>query len=93
MTTGNTTVGLAERIRTVDPHAEAELAQRFCGRVFALALVRTRDREAARGLAQEIMLAVLGGLREGRLRDPDSLTGSGPDPAQALEEKLDEEAS
>ncbi len=25
-------------------------------------------------------------------RDPDSLTGSGPDPAQALEEKLDEEA-
>jgi RNA polymerase sigma factor (sigma-70 family) len=75
MATGNITEYLAERIRNVDPHAESELAQRFCGRVFALALVRTRDREAARDLAQEIMLAVLGALREGRLRDHDGLTG------------------
>jgi RNA polymerase sigma-70 factor (ECF subfamily) len=75
MATGDSTVDLAERIRNADRSAETELAQRFCGRVYAMALVRTRDREAAKDLAQEIMLVVLGALREGRLRDHASLAG------------------
>lgn len=38
-----------------------------------IAWVRTRDREAARDLAQETMLAVIRALREGRLKDPEKL--------------------
>jgi RNA polymerase sigma factor (sigma-70 family) len=51
------------------------LVGHFYERVYAIALVRTRDREVARDLAQEIMLAVLCALREGRLRDQGGLAG------------------
>jgi RNA polymerase sigma factor (sigma-70 family) len=67
--------GLAERIRHGDAAADEELARRFLRRAFTLALVRTRDHEVARDVAQETMLAVLTSVREGRLHDPAALAG------------------
>jgi len=68
-------VGLAERIQLGERSAEEAFVDHFYERVYAIALVRTRDREAARDLAQDIMLAVLCTLREGRLRDQTGLAG------------------
>ena len=39
----------------------------------AVALARTRDPEAARDIAQEVLIAVIAGLRAGQLRDADRL--------------------
>jgi RNA polymerase sigma-70 factor (ECF subfamily) len=61
---------LVERIAAGDAAAESELAVRFDGRLRAMMSVRTRDREAARDLAQEALIAVLGALRKGQLREP-----------------------
>ena len=54
-------------------HSEDELVQRFHQRVFLIAYVRTGDREAARDIAQETMLAVIRNLRAGRLLDSEKL--------------------
>ncbi len=67
--------GLAERIRRGEGAADEELFRRFHEKVFVMALVRTRDREAARDVAQETMLAVLTGVRQGRLLEPEKLAG------------------
>ena len=69
---------LAERIRNNDRSAERDFVDLFYGRVYAMAMARTRDREIALDLAQEIMLAVLAALRAGRLRDPAALPGASP---------------
>ena len=74
MAPDNLTGDLAGRIEQGDPAAEESLVEAYYGRVFAMALVRTGDREVARDLAQEIMLAVLCALREGRLNDSSGLT-------------------
>jgi RNA polymerase sigma-70 factor (ECF subfamily) len=66
---------LVERIATGEPAAEAELAERFSRRLQVMMAVRTRDREAARDLAQEAMIAVLAALRKGQLREPERLAG------------------
>jgi RNA polymerase sigma-70 factor, ECF subfamily len=66
---------LVERIAAGDSEADAELAGRFHQRVLVMMTVRTRDRETARDLAQESMIAVLGALRKGQLRDPERLGG------------------
>jgi RNA polymerase sigma factor (sigma-70 family) len=66
---------LAERIRNGDRSAERDLVDLFYGRIFAMAMARTRDRETSLDLVQEIMLAVLSALREGRLREPAALPG------------------
>jgi RNA polymerase sigma-70 factor (ECF subfamily) len=69
-------VGLAERAEPARPGpsaAEEAVVRQFHDRVFLIAHVRTRDREAARDIAQETMLAVIRNLRAGRLRDPDKL--------------------
>jgi RNA polymerase sigma-70 factor (ECF subfamily) len=55
--------------------AEGEIVRRFQERVFLIAYVRTGDREAARDLAQETMLAVIRSLRKGRLLDREKLPG------------------
>ena len=65
--------GLAERIMAGDLDAESELVGTFGPRVFALLCARTRDRETARDLYQDVMLAVLTGLRRGQLRDAEKL--------------------
>jgi RNA polymerase sigma factor (sigma-70 family) len=64
---------LAERIRNHDPLAEEELVRVFSSRVAFLVFVRTRDREAARDLTQDVMLAVVLALRDGQLREPERL--------------------
>jgi RNA polymerase sigma factor (sigma-70 family) len=64
---------LAERIRAGDPAAEEELVRTFGQRVFLMALVRTRDAESARDLRQDALLAALGALRKGQLREADKL--------------------
>jgi RNA polymerase sigma factor (sigma-70 family) len=66
---------LTERIRSGEGAADEELATRFHEKAFLMALARTRDREAARDLAQETMLIVLRAVREGRLLDPARLAG------------------
>jgi RNA polymerase sigma factor (sigma-70 family) len=66
---------LAERIRDGDHAAEEELVARFYRRVLLVAQVRLRDDQAARDVAQEVMLGVLRGIRSGRLNSHDHLPG------------------
>jgi len=66
---------LAETVLKERSEAEDELVRRFHERVFLIAYVRTGDREAARDLAQETMLAVIRNLRDGRLLDAEKLPG------------------
>ena len=75
MSPGNSMRGLAEQIRQGERSAEEALVDHFYPRVYAIALVRIRDHESARDLAQEIMLAVICALREGKLRDQSGLAG------------------
>ena len=60
-------MSLADRVRAGDRSAEDELVVRFHRRVYVMALARTRNPETAEDLAQEVMLGVLQGLRDGRL--------------------------
>ena len=64
---------LAERIRGHEPSAEEELVCLFADRVSVLAFARTRDRELARDLTQDVMLAVVLALRDGHLREAERL--------------------
>jgi len=64
---------LVDRIRAGNPSAEEELVHIYQRGVIAIATIRTRDREAARDLAQEVMIAVIKALREGQLREPNKL--------------------
>jgi RNA polymerase sigma factor (sigma-70 family) len=60
---------LVDRIRSGDGTAEEELVRYVSPRVFAMLMARTRDREAARDLLQDVLIAVLRSVREGALRD------------------------
>ena len=64
---------LAERIRSGDSTAEADLVRQFAQRIFVMACVRTRDREASRDLVQDVLLAVICSLRKGQLQDAEKL--------------------
>jgi len=64
---------LSETVLEERSGAEGELVRRFHERVFLIAYVRTGDRETARDLAQETMLAVIRNLRDGRLLDSEKL--------------------
>jgi RNA polymerase sigma factor (sigma-70 family) len=66
---------LAERIRSGDLAAEEELVARFYRRVLLVAQVRLQDDQAARDIAQEVMLGVLRGVRAGRLNSHEHLAG------------------
>ena len=68
-----TSAPLAERIRAGDDSAEDELVRTFRQSIFLIATVRTRDREAARDITQEVLMAVLKALRQGQLRDSEKL--------------------
>jgi DNA-directed RNA polymerase specialized sigma24 family protein len=69
------TVELAETVLEERSEAEAEIVRRFHERVILIAYVRTGDREAARDLAQETMLAAIRNLRDGRSLDRENLPG------------------
>ena len=60
---------LAQRILAGDSSAEEELVTTYRRGVFVIAVARTRDREAAHDLTQEILIAILKALREGQLRE------------------------
>ena len=66
-------LSLVDRIRQGDGLAEEELVQRFSRRIRSLAVNRTRDREAARDLVQEVLMNVVSALRGGQLRDAEKL--------------------
>ena len=64
---------LVDRIRSGDDAAEEELVRFVSPRVFAMLVARTRDREVARDLLQDVLIAVLRSVREGALRDSERL--------------------
>jgi RNA polymerase sigma factor (sigma-70 family) len=64
---------LAERIHQGDASAETELVHEFSHRIFVMGVVRTHDREAAHELVQDVLMAVIGALRKGRLQHSDKL--------------------
>jgi RNA polymerase sigma factor (sigma-70 family) len=64
---------LAGRVAAGDPEAEGQLVELFQRRVFLLMVSRTRNAETARDLVQETLMAVLGALRAGKLREPERL--------------------
>src|SRR5436309_15251031 len=70
---GNVPTGLPHRIRSGDKAAESDLFVFFQPRVYEFVMVRTGDIELAQDLAQEVVLAVIRALRDGRLRQEESL--------------------
>jgi RNA polymerase sigma-70 factor, ECF subfamily len=66
---------LVDRIRQGDGLAEEELVLRYSRRILWLAVNRTRDREMARDLVQDVLMQVLPALRGGQLRDAEKLGG------------------
>ena len=65
---------LIRRIREGDISAEDELARSFQPYVLGGMFRRIRDREAARELADDVLMAVVCALRAGRLHDDTKLT-------------------
>jgi len=68
---------LVKRIASGDQTAEAELVRTYSGRVHAIAVARTRDREVTRDLTQDVLLAVIKALRAKMLRDAEKLESFG----------------
>jgi RNA polymerase sigma factor (sigma-70 family) len=64
---------VADRIRDGDPAAEEEMVRQFGERVVVFLTMRTRDRELARDLGQDVMIGVLMALRRGQLRESERL--------------------
>jgi len=64
---------LAARIQAGDRQAEDECCKIYQRGVRLMATTRTRDREAARDLTQEALMAAIKALREGQLRDAERL--------------------
>lgn len=63
------THALAERVAQGDRAAENQIVRRYAGRVLAMAIVRTRDREAASELVDDVLMATIEALRRGAVRD------------------------
>ena len=66
-------VQLVPRIQAGDTSAEEEFVKTYRRGLLVIATARTRDREAARDLTQEILIAVLQALRAGQLREAEKL--------------------
>ena len=58
-----------------DAFAEEELIHHFARGLLSHLTRRLRDREAARELADDVLMAMVRALREGRLHDPERLAG------------------
>jgi RNA polymerase sigma factor (sigma-70 family) len=65
---------LVARIRAGDALAEEEVVAAYRRPLLAIAVARIRDREDAKDLAQEVLIAVLKSLRDGQLREVEKLT-------------------
>ena len=64
---------MASGVRAGDPSSEEEFSRVFTPQIMALASLRVRDRESACEVTQEILIAVLTALREGRVREAERL--------------------
>jgi len=71
--TAEAQLSLVDRIRQGDSLAEEELVLRFTTRIRSLAATRTRDRETARDLVQDVLMHVVSALRAGQLRNAEKL--------------------
>ena len=60
---------LVARIARGDRLAEDQVVQKYAGRVMAMAVVRVHDREAARELVNDVLMAAIKALRQGAIRD------------------------
>jgi RNA polymerase sigma-70 factor (ECF subfamily) len=67
------TLSLVQRIFEGDASAEQELVTTYRRGVLVTVTARTRDWDAARDLTQDIFVAVLQTLRQGKLRESDKL--------------------
>jgi RNA polymerase sigma factor (sigma-70 family) len=65
---------LVERIRQGDSAAEGDFVRHFGPRVLLMCVARTRDPEASRDLAQEVLLTALTALRHDRLHNSEKLS-------------------
>ncbi len=64
---------LAERIRAGECLAEEELVRRYHPRILAALIGQTRDREASRDLAQDVLIVTLRAVRAGKVNEPEKL--------------------
>jgi len=64
---------LVARILSGERAAEEELVARFGQAIFAIATVRTGNRDTARDLTQDVLMAVLKSVRNGQVRESDKL--------------------
>ena len=64
---------LGDRIRKGDRTAENELVTFYSSRVFAVAVVRVHDRQAALELVDDVLMATVTALRVGSVRDTSHL--------------------
>jgi RNA polymerase sigma factor (sigma-70 family) len=65
---------MVARIRAGDAAAEEEFVKRYRRRIIAIAMIRSREPEAAADLTQEILVAALQALRAGQLRETEKLS-------------------
>jgi RNA polymerase sigma-70 factor (ECF subfamily) len=65
---------LADGVRRGEASAEERLVSLYHDRVRVLALARTRNPEAAKELAQDVVMAVIIALRNGQVREGEKLT-------------------
>lgn len=63
------------RIQSGDASAENEFASAFKRQVFVVLLGRISDQETCRELTQDVLLAVLQAIRDGKIREPEKLPG------------------
>jgi RNA polymerase sigma factor (sigma-70 family) len=71
---GLDSVSLCARIHNGESEAETEFFVYFDRRVRAFLCGRTKDRQLAEEVFQEVMIAMLCALRENRVREPEMLT-------------------
>ena len=69
----NASADLVARIVGGEQAAEEELVLTYSRRVYSIATARTRDREIARDLTQDILLAVIKAVRANHIREADKL--------------------
>jgi len=66
-------IQLAQRIQRGDRAAEEQFVLRYRDRIFAVALAKLGNYDAAEDVTQEALVSVLQGLREGKVREPEKL--------------------
>jgi len=64
---------LVERLRNGDPSAEDQLIRTFGPRVLVMMRARVQELDTARDLCQDVLIAALHALRQGKLRDEERL--------------------